>query len=69
MLELRIEDEEACRLAAELVELTGESLELAVVTALREELEREHARRDRYDRIMAITREIALSTRVSVTAN
>jgi len=33
--ELRIEDEDACSLAAELVELTGESLEHIVVTALR----------------------------------
>lgn len=57
--ELRIEDEDACSLAAELVELTGESLEWAVVTALRERFEREQARRDRHDRIMAITRDVA----------
>jgi hypothetical protein len=69
MAELRIEDEEACKLAAELVELTGESLELAVVMALREEIGRERARRDRHDRIMAITREIAMSAQASVTAD
>lgn len=57
--ELRIEGEDACSLAAELVELTGESLQWAVVTALRERFERERARRDWQDRIMAITREIA----------
>jgi hypothetical protein len=68
MTELRIEDEEACTLAAELVELTGESLRLAVVTALRREIGRARARRDKHDRIMAITREIAISARVSVAA-
>ena len=35
MTELRIADEEACKLAAELVELTGDSLQTAVLTALR----------------------------------
>lgn len=59
--ELVIEDAEACQLAAELVELTGDSLRMAVVTALREERDRAMARRLRHDRIMAITREIALS--------
>jgi hypothetical protein len=59
MTELVIEDKEACELAAELVELTGHSLQLAVVTALREERDRALARRQRYERIMAITRDIA----------
>jgi hypothetical protein len=57
--ELRIADEVACELAARLVELTGESLRFAVVTALREQLARETARKARQERIMAITREIA----------
>lgn len=57
--ELRIEDEDACALAAELVELTGESLRFAVITALREQVARETARKAKQDRIMAITREIA----------
>jgi len=35
MTELVIEDAEACQLAAELGELTGDSLRLAVVTAAR----------------------------------
>jgi hypothetical protein len=59
MTELVIEDAEACELAAELVELTGDSLRMAIVTALREERDRALARRQRYERIMAITREIA----------
>lgn len=61
--ELRIEGEDACTLATELVALTGESLHWAVVTALRERFERESARRDWQDRVMAITREIATSLR------
>ena len=61
MKELVIEGAEACELAAELAELTGDSLRLAVVTALREERDRALARRRRHERIMAITREIALS--------
>jgi hypothetical protein len=68
MTELRIEDEEACKLAAELAELTGESLRLVVVAALRDEIGRARARRDRHDRIMAITREIAMSMREPVPA-
>lgn len=59
--EIRIEGEDACSLAADLMELTGESLQWAVLTALRERFERERARRDWQDRIMAITREIARS--------
>jgi hypothetical protein len=59
MTELVIKDAEACELAAELAELTGHSLKLAVVTALREERDRALARRQRYERIMAITRDIA----------
>jgi hypothetical protein len=65
MTELRIVDEEACKLAAELVELTGDSLQSAVVAALREGIERERARRQRYERIMAITREIASGSRLA----
>lgn len=65
MTELRIVDEEACMLAAELVELTGDSLQSAVVAALREEIERARARRQRHERIMAITREIASGSRMA----
>jgi hypothetical protein len=60
---LRIEGPDACSLASELVALTGESLQWAVETALRERFERECARRDWQDRVMAITREIATSLR------
>ncbi len=61
--ELRIEGADACTLASELVALTGESLQWAIVTALRERFERESARRDWQDRVMAITREIATRLR------
>jgi len=59
MKELVIVDIEACQLAAEIAELTGDSVRMAVVTALREERDRALARRLRHERIMAITREIA----------
>ena len=59
MEELVIEDAEACQLAAELVELTGDSLRMAVIIALCEERDRALARRRRHERIMAITRDIA----------
>lgn len=58
-----IEGEDACTLAAELVRLTGESLETAVATALRERVERECARAARHERIMAITRDVAMQLR------
>jgi len=63
--ELLIEGEDACCLAAELADLTGESLQAAVIGALREGIAREHARLARQERIMAITREIARSARYS----
>ena len=63
--ELVIDDQDACALAAELVEMTGESLRSAVVTALREQIARETARKLRQERIMAITRDIALSSRMA----
>ena len=65
MTELVIEDVEACELAAELVELTGDSLRTAVVTALREARDRALARRRRHDRIMAITRDIARGSSIA----
>jgi hypothetical protein len=52
-------------LAAELVELTGESLRSAVVTALREQVAREMVRKARQERIMAITRDIARGSRMA----
>ena len=62
---LLIDDQDACALAAELVELTGESLRSAVVTALREQIARETARKARQEQIMAITREIARGSRMA----
>lgn len=58
-----IEDEEACELAAELADLTGESMEVAMVMALRAEIGRARERKERHDRIMVITREIATNMR------
>jgi hypothetical protein len=58
-----IEDEEACELAAELADLTGESVGVAMVMALRAEIGRARERKERHDRIMAITREIATNMR------
>jgi hypothetical protein len=55
MTELRIADEEACNLAAELAELTGESLRLAVVTALRGEVGGASARRDKNEQSRAVS--------------
>jgi hypothetical protein len=65
MTELVIGDVEACELAVELAELTGDSLRMAVVTALREERDRALARRRRHERIMAITREIARGSSIA----
>jgi hypothetical protein len=57
---LTIAGDDVRNLAAELVEMTGESLESVVETALRERFERVCARREWQDRIMVITREIAM---------
>jgi hypothetical protein len=65
LTELVIDDDDARSLAAELVELTGESMRLAVVTALREQIVREMARKARQERIMAITRDIARGSRLA----
>ena len=44
-MSLNIKNDETCRLARELAQLTGESMTGAITTALRERLERErHAR-------------------------
>jgi hypothetical protein len=61
--EILIQDADAIKLASELSDLTGDSLKMVVVTALRQEVERERARKARQERIMNITREIALSAR------
>ena len=46
-MSLNIKNEETCRLAAELAELTGESKTGAITVALRERLEREKRARDK----------------------
>jgi antitoxin VapB len=51
-------DDEAARLANELAELTGETVEAAVVRAVRERLEREKEVRKKVADIMAIAAEI-----------
>jgi antitoxin VapB len=61
-LQLNINNREAHRLARELASLTGESLTEAVITALRERLERERRRCNRNTvarRLMAIGRRYA----------
>jgi antitoxin VapB len=54
--QLNIKSEDAYRLAAELSELTGESLTAAVTAALRERLEREQGARGREARLAEIRR-------------
>ena len=46
-MSLNIKNEETCRLAAELAELTGETKTGAITVALRERLEREKRARDK----------------------
>ena len=56
-MNLHIENEETCRLAGDLAELTGESVTGAVTVALRERLARERRRRDvrvRAEELLAI---------------
>ena len=56
--ELRIESNEACRLATEVAETTGTSIEQAVVVALRERLSGVRERAERVHRIMVIAADI-----------
>ena len=58
-MSLNIKNEETCRLASELAELTGESKTGAITVALRERLERERSERERDDRsVEALAREL-----------
>ena len=45
-MSLNIKNEETCRLASELAQLTGETMTGAITVALRERLEREKRERD-----------------------
>ena len=57
-MSLNIKNEETCRLAAELAELTGETKTGAITAALRERLERERRARDK-DALLRDIRAIA----------
>jgi hypothetical protein len=54
--QLQISSEDACILAERLAELTGESVESAVTTAIQQRLEREEAARNRQARILKVRR-------------
>ena len=61
-MSLNIKNKETCRLAAELADLTGETMTGAITVALRERLEREVSRRGaeaRARRLLAIGRRCA----------
>ena len=59
-LALNIKNEEACRLARELSQMTGESMTTAITEALRERIERKRPRkRASAERIMELGRQIA----------
>ncbi len=62
-MSLNIEDEEACRLIQELAQLTGESVEAAVNSAVKEKLERQRSPQEQTsglaERLMEIARETA----------
>ena len=57
-MSLNIKNDETCRLARELAQLTGESMTGAITTALRERLERERRRQDK-DALLRDMRAIA----------
>ena len=57
-MSLNIKNDETCRLARELADLTGESMTGAVTVALRERLEREKQRQDK-DALLRDIRAIA----------
>ena len=53
-MSLNIKNEETCRLAAELAELTGETKTGAITVALRERLERERRERSLDERLRKV---------------
>jgi hypothetical protein len=63
--QLVVRDPDARRLAEELSGMTGDGLDIAVVTALHEAIERQRSRAAFHDRIMAITRDIAGASRIA----
>lgn len=56
--ELNIQSEEVCRMASELAEFTGESVETAVATAIRQCLERERDKAAKLRRLRELAAEI-----------
>ena len=65
-MSLNIKNEETCRLAGELAELTGETKTGAITAALRERLERERRERSveaRTEELLAIGRRCAATLR------
>ena len=58
-MSLNIKNEETCRLARELAELTGETITGAVTVALRERLERERVIAERLRKMRAISKRCA----------
>ena len=61
-MSINIKNEETCRLATELAQLTGDTMTGAITVALRERLERERINRsaeDRVQRLLAIGRRCA----------
>ena len=67
--QLRIESDEACRLADDLARLTGEDTTTAVMTALRERLERERARSEKMAQLREITADIRAHLTGPVSSN
>ena len=58
-MSLNIKNEETCRLARELAELTGETITGAITVALRERLERERTIQERLRKMRAISKRCA----------
>ena len=58
-LNIEIENEETCRLARELAELTGETVTDAITVAVRERLERQREIAERLKRMRAISKRAA----------
>jgi antitoxin VapB len=67
--ELRIDSEETIRVATELANLKGESLEVAVLVSLQERLQREREIKDKVDRVMALAREVRAHMREPVSSD
>ena len=58
-MSLNIKNEETCRLARELADLTGETMTGAITVALRERLERQREIAERLKRMRAISKRAA----------